>query len=1465
MFDKIIAFSIKNKLIVGAFIFVLVAAGIYSISRLPIDAQPDITNNQVQIITQAPTLGAQEVEQYITAPVELAIANVPRVIEKRSISRSGLSVITVVFEDDADIYWARQQISEGLKEAETQIPKDAGEPSLAPITTGLGEIYQYVIHTKPGFEKKYSATDLRTIQDWIVRRQLAGTPGIAEISGWGGYVKQYEVAIDNDRLNSLNITITDVYNALERNNANTGGSYIEQRSNAYFIRGLGQVKSIEDIEHIVVRNRDDVPVVIGDIAKVQFGSANRYGAVTRNGEGEVVAGVVLMLKGENFSEVIRHVKERMAQVQKSLPEGVVIEPFIDRTELVGRAIGTVERNLIEGGLIVVFVLVLLLGNLRAGLVVASVIPLAMLFAVTLMYIFGVSGNLMSLGAIDFGLIVDGAVIIVEAIVHRITGAGRFTGKAMLSRQEMDQEVYQAASKIRDSAAFGEIIILIVYLPLFALAGIEGKMFRPMAETVAFAILGAFILSLTYVPMASALFLSRKTLHRRNISDRIMDRLQRIYAPALNAVLRAQKLTVFLSAALLALTIWGFSKMGGEFIPTLEEGDLTVEIAMMQGTSLSQVIETFGKAEKLLKQKFPEIKQIVTRTGSAEVPTDPMPFERGDMMLSMKPRNEWTSAGNRAEMMEQIEETLAAIPGINVEVTQPMQMRFNELMTGIRQDVAIKIFGDDLDVLSAQADRAAKLIGGVEGVNEPVAERVSGLPQVTVAYDRHKIAQYGLNIEDVNTALSTAFAGKVAGVVFEGEKRFEIVLRLDRELRADMVNIENLFIPLPSGNKVPLSQVASIRLEDAPAQISREDGKRRIYVGFNVRDRDVENTVNEIQQILDEKLKLPAGYYITYGGQFRNLQEAKGRLAAAVPAALLLILVLLFFTFRSVRQTLLIFSAIPLAAVGGVAALYLRDMPFSISAGVGFIALFGVAVLNGIVLIGYFNQLETEGINDIVERVKKGTEVRLRPVIMTAAVASLGFLPMAISSTAGAEVQRPLATVVIGGLISATLLTLLVLPVLYILFNKNHPSKATNTMSLPGKPLFVLLLASAGLLAGTTANAQPSKALSLEESISLALSNNLQLRRSALEVNQNRALQGTAFDPAKTTLSITQDATSGGNIDNSFGISQSFAFPTVYTAQGKVLKAETELSEKARVVTEKELVRQVTGAYYQLVYSRNKLRLLQSQDSLYKQFSEQAALRYQTGETSYLEQLSAINAYKETGMVRTQAEADVLIAGQELRQLLNVTYLPEIQDISLVKLPYRIPADSSAVGQHPRLAYYRQRDILASAQLNAEKSQYLPDLTLGYRQQLLIGAFNPANIDRSYFPGTRVGGFEIGLAVPIFFGAQKSKVKAARIGQQMVQAEQQNAALLLSKQYNQQLQELRKYDEALRYYDDSGLKQAAEQIRIARFSYEKGEIGYVEFIQNMTQAMNIRLNYLAALRDYNQAVIEIQYLTNTQGR
>ena len=1062
MFQKLITYSIRHKLVIGVLSIALTIWGVWSLVHLPFDSTPDITDNQVQVITQAPSLGAQEVEQYVTTPVEMALANIPRIQERRSISRSGLSVITLVFDDAADIYWARSQVSQVVEQLEKELPKNT-ETEMGPIATGLGEIYHYTIRAKEGYEHKYSLTQLRTMQDWIVRKQLSGTPGVAEVSGWGGYVKQYEVAINTDQLNASGVSVSEVFDALQRNNANTGGSYIEENSNQYYIRGIGVVKNLEDVANITVKTVDGTPVKVGDVAKVQLGHATRFGAVTRNGEGEVVAGIAIMLKGENFQKVSKNVKERINQIQKSLPEGVIIEPFIDRTNLVDRVEGTIARNLIEGGLIVIFVLVIFLGNWRAGLVVASVIPLSMLFAFGMMKTFGIDGNLMSLGAIDFGMIVDSAVIIVEAVVTHIN-TGHFSqpevraaylaqcqngGAATpfaLTQKQMDEEVHFSASRIRQSAAFGEIIIMIVYIPLMTLVGIEGKMFRPMALTVFFAILGAFILSLTYVPMASSLMLSRKVHTRKTFSDRVIEKLLAWYRPVLDWVLARNKDVITGAVALFCVSVVGFKFLGGEFIPSLEEGDFAVEMSMSQGTSLSQMVESCTKAEKLLKKEYPEIKQVVSRIGSAEIPTDPMPVERADIMIALKPKAEWTSAKTTPELMEKMEETLSAIPGLEAEISQPIQMRNNELLTGIKQDVAIKIFGNDLDVLTQQAGKVKKMIEDVPGVSGIFVEEVAGLPQIQVKYNHEKMAAYGVSVDDISEILETTFAGAVAGSLYEGDKKFDIVLRMDPSLR-NVESLEQLSIPLKDGTDIPLSQVADIDYSPAPAQVSHEDGARRIYVGFNVKGRDVQSTVEDIQDILDEKLKLPDGYYYNYGGEFENLQSATNRLMVVIPIALVIILLLLYATVKNVRESLFVFSAIPLAAIGGVWALWLRGMPFSISAGVGFIALFGVAVLNGIVLIGQMNQMQREektadklsasiGVTELIHhRIIESCMVRLRPVLMTALVASMGFLPMALSQGDGAEVQRPLATVVIGGLITSTLLTLLVLPAIYKTFTK----------------------------------------------------------------------------------------------------------------------------------------------------------------------------------------------------------------------------------------------------------------------------------------------------------------------------------------------------------------------------------------------------------------------------------------------
>ncbi len=1159
MINSIITFSIKNKFITGLFVLALIGWGTYSLTKLPIDAIPDITNNQVQVISIAPSLAVQEVESFITAPIEVSVANIPDIIELRSISRLGLSVVTVVFKDNVDIYWARQQLGERLKEAEESIPSGLAQISLAPISTGLGEIYQYRLEVEKGHEKEFNPMELRTLQDWIVRREMLGTPGVADINSYGGFVKQYEIAVNPERLRGMNLTLTDIFTALEKNNENTGSAYIDKKPNAYFIRGIGLVKSIEDIEKIVVkRSESGIPLLVRDIATVQYGSATRYGAFVVD-TAEAVGGVVMMLKGANAHLIIDNVETRIESIQKSLPEEVKIVPFLNRSDLVGRAIGTVSRNLIEGALIVIFVLVLLLGNMRAGLIVASVIPLSMLFAISMMNIFGISGNLMSLGAIDFGLIVDGAVIIVESVVHRVSRSRHHhPGITKLNQVQMDENVLDSAKRMMNSATFGQVIILIVYLPIMALVGIEGKMFRPMAQVVTIALIGAAILSLTYVPMASALFLSKKTEHKPNISDKIMNMIQKAFNPVIGYALKHKLIVSVAAITLFVVSLVLFGRLGGEFIPQLEEGDLASSVITLQGGSLTNTVDKVIAANKILLDNFPEIKHTVCKIGAGEIPTDPTPMETGDYIITLKDKGEWTSASTREELVAKMEEKLVTLAGVKFEFQQPIQMRFNELMTGSRQDVAIKIFGDDLAILASKGSEVEKVIGNVTGVQDINVEKVTGLAQIQVEYNRDRLAQYGITIGDVNSILRSAFAGSQAGVVYDEEKRFGLVVRLDIDYRQNLEDVKSLSVALPDGHLIPLAQVADISIKSGPAQVSRQNTKRRITVGFNVRNRDVQSVINEISSQIDQKIQLPTGYYVTYGGQFENLVAARKRLSIALPVALALIFILLYFAFNSAKQSILIFTAVPMSAIGGVFALWIRGMNFSISAGVGFIALFGVAVLNGIVLIAEFNRLEKEGMIDITERVLKGLQTRLRPVIMTAAVASLGFLPMAISTSAGTEVQKPLATVVIGGLITATLLTLIILPVFYIFFSSGKLNFSLKKKS--AKNVVPVLLLFIGLTLKGTIQAQEPRVINIHNAIQTALDSNLSIKSAGYSVDFNKALKGAAIDLPKTTIDGQYGQFNSYTKDNGFTLSQSFAFPTVYVNRYKLANANIKSSE-----------------------------------------------------------------------------------------------------------------------------------------------------------------------------------------------------------------------------------------------------------------------------------------------------------------
>jgi cobalt-zinc-cadmium resistance protein CzcA len=1467
MLSKIIEFSIKNKLVIGIFTFALIIWGIMSLKSLPIDAVPDITNNQVQVITLSPSLAAQEIEQFISYPVEQTMSTIPEIEEVRSISRFGLSVVTIVFHDNADIFWARQQVAERLPEAKNSIPEGVGNPEMSPISTGLGEIYQYVLHAKPGYENKYNAMELRTVQDWLVRRRLLGTPGIAEVNSFGGYLKQYEIALNIDRLRSYNISTADIFTALEKNNQNTGGSYIDKKPNAYFIRSEGLITNLGDIERIVVKTTETgLPVTIRDIATVQFGTANRYGALTRNDK-EAVGGIVMMLKGSNSTEVVDRVKVRMEEIKKSLPEGVVVEPFLDRSEFVGRAIDTVKRNLLEGALIVIFVLVLFLGNIRSGLIVASVIPLAMLFAIALMKIFGVSGNLMSLGAIDFGLIVDGAVIIVEATMHHL--ASRKEGK--ITQPEMDVEVLDSAEKMMNSAAFGQIIILIVYFPILVLVGIEGKMFRPMAQTVSFAIIGAFILSLTYVPMVSSLFLSKNISHKKNFSDKMMDHIQRAYTPLIRGALRIKKTVVLIAFGLLAVSIFVFTLLGGEFIPTLEEGDFAAEVRLLTGSSLTQSVDKVEQASSVLMKKFPEVKQVIGKIGASEIPTDPMPIEAADLTIVLKPKDEWTSAKGREELAEKMQKALEAVPGVSFGFSQPIQLRTNELISGVRQDVGIKIFGEDLQELSDIAKKIGALVPTVEGAEDLYIEQVSGLPQISIKLNRDKIAQYGLNVGEINQAINIAFAGGTAGTVFEGEKRFDLVVRLAQTERQSIEDVKRLFVTTANGSQIPLEQVADISLQLGPNQIQREDAKRRIIVGFNVRGRDIASVVKDMQAKIAQKVKMPSGYFVTYGGQFKNLEEANKRLSVAVPVALTLILLLLYFTFGSFKYSLLIFTAIPMSAIGGIFALLIRGLPFSISAGVGFIALFGVAVLNGIVLITEFNRLKKDGMKDVNEIILTGTSIRLRPVLMTAMVASLGFMPMALSTGAGGEVQKPLATVVIGGLVTATLLTLIVLPILYS-YVESWGSKKRKKRILPVQaPTVIMLILALGI--GMTAKAQvpavtnpaqsapASATVDLSTAISSSLQANPNTRVGTLGVQYQQALSGSVRDIGKTDINLTLGQyNSPYKYDNNITITQNIPNPVYLRRLSELAEANINASQFQTRIFQSQIAYQVKSIYYNLLYRVEQRRLNQELVTLYERILRAADVRFRAGETNILEKYNANTRLQEANAQLQQMQEYIRTHIQQLRQFTNNNTIENISDTTLREKTVTLSVDSSFLANNPELQALRSQIEVASREIRVERSKLLPDFSIGYFNQSLAGSYDVDGGSKYYGVGKRFQGIEAGISVPLFAKPQRARIRAAEINQQIQQAQVQAFFFGLNQRGTTLLSDLRRLRIQIDFYRNTALPQAELLITTSQKAFEAGELDYYQLSQSINNAIDMRRQYIETLNEYNQTAIELELIS-----
>ncbi|MCX7985570.1 MAG: CusA/CzcA family heavy metal efflux RND transporter [Bacteroidales bacterium] len=1459
MIESIIRFSIRNKIIVGLFTLALIGWGTYSLIKLPVDAVPDITNNQVQIISIAPSLAVQEVESFITEPIEVAVANIPDIIELRSISRLGLSVITVVFKDNVDIYWARQQLGERLKEVEEIVPQGLAKIELAPISTGLGEIYQYRLSVAKGYEEKYTPLELRTIQDWMVRRGLLGTPGVADINSYGGYVKQYEVAVNPERLRSLNLTLTDIFEALENNNENTGSAYIDKKPNAFFIRGIGLINSIEDIEKIVVKvTPSGIPVLIRDVAKVQYGSATRYGALVID-TSEAVGGVVMMLKGANAREVIKEVEARIATIQKTLPDGVIIEPFLNRSDLVGRVIGTVSKNLIEGALIVIFILVLMLGNARAGLIVASVIPLSMLFAVSMMNLFGVSGNLMSLGAIDFGLIVDGAVIIVESVVHRIyMSKHHLQGVVKLSKEQMDEHVLDSAKRMMSSATFGQIIILIVYLPILALVGIEGKMFKPMAQVVSFALIGAILLSLTYVPAASAVFLSRETNRRNKLSDRIMAGINRAFQPILGFSLKNKLVVVAAATAMLLLSLVIFSRLGGEFIPQLEEGDLAAGVITLQGGSLTNTIEQVKKANKILLANFPEIKHTVCKIGAGEIPTDPTPMETGDYIITLKPKDEWVSAKSREELIAKMEEALIPLAGVKFEFQQPIQMRFNELLSGSKQDVAIKIFGDDLNTLAELGEKVEQLIVDIDGVEDINVEKVTGLAQIQVELIRDRLAQYGLSVTEVNKILRAAFAGSEAGIIYEGEKRFALVVRYDKDFRKSIDDVKNITVALHQGGQIFLDQIANIEIKSGPAQVSRENTKRRLTIGFNVRNRDVESVIAEVTQKIEKQIKFPVGYYVDYGGQFRNLEAAKQRLSIAIPVALLLIFILLYFAFYSVKQTLLIFTAVPLSAIGGILALWVRGMNFSISAGIGFIALFGVAVLNGIVLIAEFNRLEKEGISDVLERVKKGVNNRLRPVIMTAAVASLGFLPMALSTSAGAEVQKPLATVVIGGLISATLLTLVVLPVLYTIFSTRSFRKILRKRIFKTLTIGIFCLT----IFSIDIKSQQKEVIIIDakQAVRLAIDSNLAIRSSAYAIDEQKWLKKASWDIPKTSIELQYGQFNSIEKDNSITVSQTFAFPTVYIYQNKLAKAQISNAEWQHEISKLEIATQVKQLYWEWVYLLSKQKLLIYQDSLYSGLLKSVEIRVRTGETNKLELLTARSQSLQIKNELQQLIFELSALNQKLQVLLNINASIVPADTALSRLEYIEVSDSGLVMSNPSNALMLKQAEIAAMEKKIERSRMLPEITIGYFSQTMKGIQEVNGISRSFGPADRFYGWQVGLAIPLWFTPYTARTKAAKMKEMAAQTNAEYFERKLVSEYKHLTNEFYKYRNSVLYFENVAIPQANQIIEQATLSYKAGELDYIDYLQSIDRALDIKHNYLTALYNYNQTIISLEFIT-----
>lgn len=1429
MIQKIISFSVQNKFIVGLFIVLLIAAGLYSMQKLAVDAVPDITNNQVQVVTNSPTLAPQEVEQFITFPVEMSMANIPDVTEIRSISRFGLSVVTIVFGDNVPIMKARQFVKEQLDIAQSEIPSHLGIPEMMPITTGLGEIYQYTLEVDSAHQGQYDAYELRTIQDWIVKRQLMGTEGIIEVSSFGGYLKQYEVAINPIKLQSYQLTLADVYMALNSNNENSGGSYIEKGGGTYYIRTEGLIASKSDIANIPIKVNGDVQVFIRDVADVKFGSPQRFGAMTKDGKGEAVGGIALMLKGANSSEAIENVHKRVEKVQEALPEGVSIVPYLDRSVLVDKAINTVGKNLIEGGLIVVFVLVLLLGNFRAGLIVASVIPLSLLFAFIMMHIFGVSANLMSLGAIDFGIVIDGAVIVVEGVLHFLYT--KHLGK-QLSNSEMDEVVTETSSSIIGSAAFGVLIIIVVFIPIMTLTGIEGKTFMPMAQTVSFAIVGALLLSITYVPMISSVFLNKNIKDRVTFADKLIIGIQKGYEPLLRFVMKSPKVVISAAFLLFMFSIFLFTRLGAEFVPTLNEGDLAMQVTIEPGGSLSKMKYTTTNAERILLERFPEIDHVVSKIGTAEVPTDPMAIEDADVMIILKDKSEWAHSYTREELTDSIKEALKVIEWAQFDITQPIQLRFNELISGAKTDIAIKIFGEDMSELRRVGLKIEKMVTGIEGAGDVKLEQTEGLPQLMVRYNREKLATHGINIVDVNNVIKTAYAGETAGLVYEGERRFDLVVRLDSVYRSS-IDLGRLFIDAPNGSHIPLSELAQISIEDGPMQVSRENAQRRISVGVNVRNRDIAGFIEEVQASIKSNIQLKPGYLVHYGGQFENLVKAKERLSVAVPIALGLIFILLFLAFKSVKYALIIYATVPLSAIGGVFALLVRGMPFSISAGVGFIALFGVAVLNGIVLISYYNQLKENHMKSLKDLIFKGSLVRLRPVLMTAAVASLGFLPMAISTSEGAEVQKPLATVVIGGLISSTILTLFILPLIYYLTEKKRFNVGTKAL--------VMLLFFLPFIGR-------SQVLTLEMALDSAYANNPNLKVLQNNIKSSELDQKAVWGLGNSSVSYQYGQMNSDAKDYYWQIDQELGNPMLKIKQSKEANAATDYHTMLLNQSSRDLRLQVQTSWLNRVVTEQKKAIIQEQILMFDSLLVKQELQYQNGEIS----ATALSLSKATRLellsFDNQLNEELIKASLNLKSLTYIKHDYAVPTFDFTAVDSVLISEFEGYSIDPLLMVEQARQELMSRGVQTARSAYFPTLSLGYFNQSL-----------DYQRGFQ--GLIVGVSIPLFDRSTSTAVKQAELAKENAMYELQATTNQLENQLQSCISRVELYTGLYLQQRDSWQKDQELLSKSLDTEVSSGNINYYEYTLMQTKIMNYQINQLSLYQSIIQAQFDLNYYIN----